>query len=199
MNDERDDRTSELLGLLREEHRAPPDLLPAVMRRIERASEARGKRALDWLLRPRTVRISPAMAGLAAAAVAIALLRPSEPEVAPAGPADAGPVVPTVSSPATLGGAAARVTTRFVFVAPEARSVRITGDFVGWDPEGVPLEDPRGSGTWTVDLPLPPGVHQYVFILDGTEWRADPRAVSHVDDGFGQRNSVVIVPGNGAT
>src|SRR5690606_38972296 len=108
-------------------HRAPPDLLPAVMRRIENAPEGPWKRALDWLVRPRTVRISPAMAGLAAAAVAIVLLRPPEPGVAPAGPADAGPVVPAVSSPATVGGAAARVTTRFVFVAPEARSVRITG------------------------------------------------------------------------
>jgi 1,4-alpha-glucan branching enzyme len=46
---------------------------------------------------------------------------------------------------------------------------------------------------WTIDVPLEPGVYQYAFVVDGAEWRPDPRAVSHVDDGFGRENSVVIV------
>jgi hypothetical protein len=61
------------------------------------------------------------------------------------------------------------------------------------------LEDLRGTGVWTADVLLPPGVYQYTFIVDGTEWRPDPTAFSQVDDGFGQVNSVVIVsPENAA-
>jgi 1,4-alpha-glucan branching enzyme len=91
-----------------------------------------------------------------------------------------------------------QMVTRFVLVAPEASTVHLTGDFIGWSPEGIALEDPRGTGIWTADVPLPPGVYQYTFVVDGTEWVPDPRAVSQVDDGFGQLNSVVIVPGGEA-
>jgi hypothetical protein len=41
---------------------------------------------------------------------------------------------------------------------------------------------------------LPPGVYQYTFIVDGARWQPDPLAVSQVSDGFGQVNSVLIVP-----
>ena len=91
------------------------------------------------------------------------------------------------------GPAAAQVVTRFVFVAPQASSVHLTGEFLEWSEQGVALQDPRGTGVWTVDLPLDPGVYQYSFVVDGREWRPDPLAVSQVDDGFGRQNSVVIV------
>jgi hypothetical protein len=44
------------------------------------------------------------------------------------------------------------------------------------------------------EIALPPGLHHYVFVIDGAEWRPDPNAASQVDDGFGQRNSVLLVP-----
>ena len=136
------------------------------------------RRVLDWCLRPRTVRLSPASGALAlAASAAVFVLWPGS--------------APT-SGPA-VGAGATEVITRFVFVAPEASSVRLTGDFASWSREGIELEDLRGTGIWTADVPLPPGIYQYTFIVNGTEWRPDPRAVSQVDDGFGQVNSVVIV------
>ncbi|MEX2465318.1 MAG: glycogen-binding domain-containing protein [Gemmatimonadota bacterium] len=193
MNDERDDRLRDLLGELREDFRAPPDLKHNVMRRVREIPDPLWKRAFDWILRPRTIHVTPATAGLAFAGLALLfVLRPGSDGAAPAASgAPAG--VATAEAPAEEADGSV---TRFVFVAPSASSVRMTGDFVSWDPEGIPLEDGRGTGVWTVDVPLTPGVYQYTFIVDGTEWRPDPHAVSQVDDGFGQQNSVVIVSGN---
>ncbi len=84
--------------------------------------------------------------------------------------------------------------TRFVLVAPGASSVHLTGDFVAWSRDGIELEDTRGTGVWTADVSLEPGVYQYTFVIDGSRWVADPTAPSYVDDGFGQVNSVLIVP-----
>lgn len=175
----------ELLGTLREDVRAPSTLRGRVMREIEAIPTPLWRRVVDWCLRPRTIRLSPAAGGLAFAATAAILLlvtgvRPTDDEVV---------------ADATRGD----VVTRFVFIAPEASSVQMTGDFVDWSPEGITLVDERGTGIWTVDVPLEPGVYQYAFVVDGEEWRPDPRAVSQVDDGFGRENSVVIVSGESDT
>ncbi|MEX2473246.1 MAG: hypothetical protein WEA34_13745 [Gemmatimonadota bacterium] len=195
MNDmNRDERLRAALGQLREDFRAPRELKTNVMNRVREIPDPAWKRAVDWLLRPRTVRMTPVTAGgLAFAGLALLFLVRGDPgAVAPVAtmPGDGAAVAADGQMPA------ADHVTRFVFVAPGASSVRMTGDFVAWDPEGVGLENQRGTGIWTVDVPLEPGVYQYTFIVDGTEWRPDPHAVSQVDDGFGQTNSVVIVSGN---
>ncbi|MGD2046744.1 MAG: glycogen-binding domain-containing protein [Gemmatimonadota bacterium] len=177
-------RVRELLGLLREDVKAPPELYAGVMREISKERPSLAVRAVEWLLRPRLVPISPAVAGLAVAALAtLILLRPSDVPV----------VLPTTDATAS----AERVVTRFVLVAPGASSVHVTGDFNSWSREGIALEDLRGSGIWTGDIALPPGVHQYTFVLDGSEYVADPSAVMQVDDGYGQTNSILVVPGEG--
>ncbi len=177
-------RTRELLGTLRADVRAPAELRAAVLREITRPRQPFWARTLAWWLRPHPVRVRPALAGLAlVAVVAIVAVLP-------------GPGRPADDAAAT---GESRVVTRFVLVAPEAASVRLTGDFASWSPRGIELEDLRGTGIWTADVPLPPGVYQYTFIVDGTEWRTDPTAVSQVDDGFGRVNSVVIVSPEGVT
>jgi hypothetical protein len=192
MNDKRDDRLRDLMGELREDFRAPPELRRNVMERVREIPDPAWKRAFDWILKPRTIQVTPATAGLAFAGLALLfVLRPASDATAPVSVAPSGTEM--VEAPA---GETDESVTRFVFVAPGASTVRMTGDFVGWDPNGVPLENQRGTGIWTVDVPLEPGVYQYTFIVDGTEWRPDPHAVSQVDDGFGQQNSVVIVSGN---
>lgn len=196
MNDmDRDERLREVLGQLREDFRAPRELKTNVMNRVREIPDPAWKRAVDWLLRPRTIQMTPVTAGgLAVAGLALVFLVRGDPgAVAPVGttPGDGAVVAAGGEMPV------ADHVTRFVFMAPGASSVRMTGDFVSWDPEGVRLEDQRGTGVWTVDVPLEPGVYQYTFIVDGTEWRPDPHAVSQVDDGFGQTNSVVIVSGAG--
>jgi hypothetical protein len=161
--------------------RFPTGFRDAVMHRVRQAPRARAWHAWEWIVTPRTFRLSPATVALAAAAVLalVVLTRPG-------GPADPGATVVTVP-------VVEQAAVRFVFVAPQAARVAVTGGFANWDPDGIPMRS-EGDGRWVAEVRLPPGVHQYVFVVDGTEWRPDPNATSQVDDGFGQQNSVLLVP-----
>lgn len=158
-----------------------PGLRTAVMARVRAEPTSAGGRAWRWLSAPR---VSPLAVGglLAAAIAAFVLLRPS-----PAPP-------PGTQVPTRAAVAAQTVSVRLVFVAPKASSVAVTGDFAGWNPTGIPLARTHHDGLWSVDLDLKPGLHHYVFIVNGTEWKPDPNAASQVDDGFGQKNSILLVP-----
>lgn len=180
-------RFRELMAIVRDTTPAPPGYRERVMARVRAEGRPAWRRALDWFMRPRELHLSPAGGLAMAAAASLALLAlPGDPREAPG--RDGAQGVQTAAAPAAV-----QVVTRFVFVAPQASSVHLTGDFLGWDEGGVALADPRGTGVWMVDLPLDPGVYQYAFVVDGQEWRPDPLAVSQVDDGFGRQNSVVIV------
>jgi 1,4-alpha-glucan branching enzyme len=73
----------------------------------------------------------------------------------------------------------------------EAAEVRVTGDFTGWDEEGIRLS-PVGEGQWRTVLPLQPGRYQYRLIVDGS-WRDDPEAAERVPNPFGSENCVLQV------
>jgi len=66
--------------------------------------------------------------------------------------------------------------------------VAVAGDFNGWSTEATPLRRGPG-GTWTVELPLGPGRHQYQFVVDDV-FVPDPAGPT-VDDGFGGKNAVI--------
>ncbi len=85
-----------------------------------------------------------------------------------------------------------RVLVRLVMLQPGARTVGVAGDFNAWNPLQTPLE-PTTGGAWTVTLPLEPGRYEYMFVIDGTEWIADPFAEEQQDDGFGLRNAILDV------
>jgi hypothetical protein len=87
---------------------------------------------------------------------------------------------------------ATSVLVRLVVVQPGANAVQVAGDFNGWDPTRTPLEQAPG-GAWTVTLPLTPGRYEYMFVVDGRHWVADPFAAEENDDGFGMRNAVLDV------
>jgi hypothetical protein len=159
----------------------PPWLEGRVMSEIEALPEkGRTGRAVRWLLRPRQVGVPPAGAGLAAAAVLALLLAPFW-RSQTIGPAEEA-----------RGHSQAVVYVQFALEAVGARSVSVGGDFDEWG-GSHPLTDPEGDGIWTGRVPVSPGVHSYMFLVDGSIWVTDPLAERYSDDGFGNRNAVVAV------
>jgi len=85
---------------------------------------------------------------------------------------------------------------KFVLVAPKASRVSLVGDFNGWDASKNPMTAQDADGTWTVFVPLHPGLHTYSFVVDGTSFVADPSAPIAPDDGYGHQSSIVLVGGS---
>ena len=81
---------------------------------------------------------------------------------------------------------------RFTLDAPDARRVCLVGDFNDWTVCEVPLVRDEAAGTWSVQMELPPGRHEYMFVVD-EGWVTDPSAPLQVDDGFGNRNAVIFL------
>ena len=61
----------------------------------------------------------------------------------------------------------------FEFYAPEAKEVKIAGDFNAW--EAQPLKKEK-DGRWKLSLNLPSGRYEYRFLVDGG-WQNDQRPV----------------------
>jgi len=70
-------------------------------------------------------------------------------------------------------------------------SVCLSGDFNRWSSESHCLE--RKGDEWSIQLVLRPGRYRYVFVIDRRDWISDPEALIQEEDGFGRKNSVLIV------
>jgi len=164
------------------------DFAARVMGRIGAAAPQAGPkrrmaRVVEWLTEPRSIRVSP-LGGIAAAAcllLALGLFFKNY------GGFENG-ATPAGLSPVT-----------FVLAAPSAREVAVIGSFNGWKTAGWTMRNDPATGLWTLTTALPPGSHEYVFLVDGTTPVTDAAAALSVDDGFGSRNSVLLVKnGDGA-
>ena len=82
---------------------------------------------------------------------------------------------------------------RFALMRPEARSVALAGSFNQWSTASHPMARQNSRGVWSAVVPLPPGEHLFMYVVDGTEW-VSPLAEEYMDDGFGSKNGVVVVP-----
>lgn len=164
---------------------APPWLEERVMSEIRTLPE-KGTvgRLIDWIVRPAPVRISPLAAGLAVAVVGLVV-----------GLAGRGPA-PTPTIESAGANAVEVVYVQFLLEAPTATSVAVAGDFNGWEPSFT-LDDADGDGLWSGRVPVRPGVHAYMFVIDETEWLTDPNAARYQDDGFGNQNAVLAVGASG--
>jgi len=75
--------------------------------------------------------------------------------------------------------------------APKAEEVFVAGTFNDWDPLARPLKCDK-KGTWRTWMNLPPGKHEYRFVVNG-EWQEDPECEERALNAFGTYNSVVKV------
>ncbi len=91
---------------------------------------------------------------------------------------------------------AGEVTFHFELHAPGADRVELLGTFNDWKSGDIELTGPDASGHWTAEVALPEGRHEYIFLVDGTRWLADPKAATHRPDGFGRVNTVIKVYDN---
>jgi hypothetical protein len=69
-------------------------------------------------------------------------------------------------------------------------SVFLAGTFNGWSTDATPMR--RVDRGFEVMLLLPAGEYQYKFVADGN-WITDEKAERFHPDGYGGRNSVIVV------
>jgi len=81
---------------------------------------------------------------------------------------------------------------QFEFSAAPGSHVFVAGTFNDWNPAMNPMKDNPDSGHYKVSLKLPPGRHEYRFIVDGV-WSSDPNCPESVVNEFGAANSVIQV------
>jgi AMP-activated protein kinase-like protein len=170
--------------------RPAPDFTAGVVGRIGElamppARPGALRRLFDWIWTPRhvDVRWRPAYGLVAAAVVFLLIIFLPYGWRRPAG------------QPLSLTSASntdPHVFVQFRLEAADAMDVRLAGSFTNWQPR-YSLHQ-ASPGVWTITVPLSAGVHDYVFVVDGQRWVADPYA-PHVDDGFGGVNSrIALVP-----
>ena len=76
-----------------------------------------------------------------------------------------------------------------------SQSVWLSGDFVQWagdPPHGAVAFTLGADGGWTGSHTFAAGSYQYKFIIDGSQWIADPTDTNTVPDGLGCVNSVYV-------
>ena len=179
------------------EARRPVVIDPAARDRLMEALKSenaphRRSAVLGWILEPRRMAIPP-LATLAAAAGLVGIGIISGLLLGRDGRAPTEQL-PAVAANAQLPDSLTPRVIKFVLVAPQAAKVALVGDFNGWDADATPAER-QSDGSWTTFVQLFPGRHVYAFVLDGKIFMNDPAAPIAPDDGFGQKNSVVVVKG----
>ncbi|MBI4000743.1 MAG: isoamylase early set domain-containing protein [Nitrospira defluvii] len=155
-------------------------------------AEPRGvlDRLVAWVTAPRTLQwnLGGAMVAASVVTLAVAGLLQTIPErivEVPTSSPSAQPVsFEQAQEPTTY--------VRLVLVQPGAKSVSVAGDFNGWNPNRTSMERSDG-GVWTTTIRLKPGRYQYMFVIDGKQWMADPFATEDAGDGFGSQNAVLDV------
>ena len=150
-------------------------------------SASSAPRSASWWRTERVVRVSP-LRGLALAAglagiIALSTLA-DDPNASESTIATAPATVATRSDTVHM--------VRFVFVDSRASTVELVGDFNAWTKGVTRLERSAAPGVWSASVALPPGRHEYAFIINGSRWIADPLAPTTSDD-FGIESAVIHV------
>ena len=70
----------------------------------------------------------------------------------------------------------------------DARKVVVTGNFYGWNPDGLPMK--RTADGWSLPIYLRDGTYAYKFLVD-KEWMTDPANKEVREDADGNQNSFI--------
>ncbi len=71
----------------------------------------------------------------------------------------------------------------------DACAVFLAGSFNDWDPAVKAMKSVDGKAEWRLQVSLEPGMHEYLFVVDG-RWTPDPEAGEAVPNPYGGMNSV---------
>jgi hypothetical protein len=78
---------------------------------------------------------------------------------------------------------------RIEVVGLDAARVELIGDFTDWAPVSLERRDAR----WTLERPIPPGLHRIAIRIDGGEWVAPP-SLPRVDDDLAGPVGLITIP-----
>ena len=80
----------------------------------------------------------------------------------------------------------------FIFDDPNAREVKLAGDFNQWQAHDSLMIYDEEKKVWKKVISLKPGSYQYRYVVDG-RWIPDPNNPLTMDDQLGGTNSLVVV------
>ena len=180
MNDEKDLQLARSIEELPDLD-PPPDLLGAIMGAIMPKRLTVWRRVCLWARAPRSITYTPVRVvpvSLAIVAVLIAGLLFTSTRKDPLPLPDHG---------------RSRFPVHLTLKIPGAHSVSVVGTFNNWATQEYEMHWDKHREMWSITLWLPEGRHEYGFWVDGTKVISDPEALLSQDDGFGNRNSVLIL------
>jgi hypothetical protein len=162
-----------------------PGLTRRIMSEIEMKKPGGIRRLLTRMRSPMTLSLSPLVAGALVLVIFVAgglVFRQLAGHLSPP---------PSITSPNGNGFPVV-----FHLKDPSAKTVSIMGSFNDWNPEGYEMTRDPATGSWTLQVRLAPGKHEYVFWVDNQKTASDPNADLIREDDFGNENSVLFVKGN---
>ena len=95
-----------------------------------------------------------------------------------------------------MGAKKLRAAVTFTLNMPDVSNVDVIGSFNQWTPNGFRMHWDERRGLWVLSVPLERGRYEYAFLVDGKTILPDPKAVMQQDDGFGNKNSILIIERN---
>jgi len=182
VNDE-DQELLALKGLIYRmpDRETPAGLTDSILRSLEPKTVPGWRRIYRWALRPRTVTFQPLK--LIPTAMVLVLGLAIAFQFAP-WRQDAGSTDPRQGN---------LIPVTFTLSYPKAKSVSLIGSFNQWNPAGHKMHQVGDQNTWVLELRLPEGRHEYAFLVDGKVVVPDQSSPFYQSDGFGNRNSVLLV------
>jgi hypothetical protein len=183
-----DELITAVVARLRHLPPSDPRSRAAILSRVRGRRPSPWRAALAWFWQPAVptaALVGTAVIAVAAGYTARAVVGPTTAVVS---------IAPTLPELVPVSGSTQRlVPTQFFLDAPAATEVALVGAFNDWDPAATPLSATSTRGMWETSVLLPPGRHEYAFIVNGEVWTPDPRAPQVADPDFGRANSVAMV------